>query len=63
MQPQQRRPGRFRLRRREQCAEASTAAANAADATEADAFEAAVNADDATLKKPTGRLTDNTSEK
>ena len=66
----------YRIRRRERCAEAGTAAANAAVAPEADASKAtdnlefrkaAVNAADATeaatLKKPTGKLTDDTSEK
>ena len=65
----------YRIRRRERCAEAGTAAANAAVAPEADASKAtdnlefrkaAVNAADATeaatLKKPTGKLTDDTSE-
>ena len=76
MRPQPRRPGPSCHRRRERHAEARTAAENAADAPKADASEAtdnsesrtaAVNAaaatDDATLKKPTGRLTDGTSEK
>ena len=64
------------LRHRERHAEARTAAAKAADAPEADASEAtdnselltaAVNAADvteaATVKKPTGRRSDGTSEK
>ena len=76
MKPQPRWPDPSRLRRRERPAEARTAAAKAADAPEADASEAtdnsesrtaAVNAadvtEDATLKKPTGGLTDDTSEK
>ena len=73
-QPQ--RPGPSRLRRRERSAEACSAAANTADAPEADASEATDNSEshtaavntadateDATLKKPTGGLTDDTSKK
>ena len=69
--PQPRQPGPSRLKHLERRAEAHTAAANAADASEAtdnsESRTAAVNAadatDDATLKKPTGGLTDDTSEK
>ena len=73
---QPRRPSPSRLRPRERRAEARTAAENAAGAPEADASEAtdnselrtaAVNAADATetatVKKPTGRRSDGTSEK
>ena len=76
VRPQPRRPGPSRLRRCERCAEARTAAENAADAPEADASEAtdnsefrtaAVNTADATeaatFKKPIGRWSDGTSEK
>ena len=55
VRPQPRQPGPSRLRRHERRAEARIAAENAADAPKADASEA--------LKKPIGRLTDDTSEK
>ena len=76
VRPQPRRPGPSCLRCSERRAEACTAAENAADAPEAYASEAtdnseirtaAVNAADATeaatVKKPTGRRSDGTSEK
>ena len=71
VRPQPRRPGPSRLRRRERCAEARTAAENAADTSEAtdnsDFGTAAVNTTDiteaATFKKPIGRWSDGVSEK